>query len=131
MDEPSLKEVLIPEALTSLADLDAERSLSHAEKVAMRAAQQRWIDENIPKLAAAFENLPEDDKETVYALRNGRRSWRLDLPDWSKLARALLGPAPRGEEVRESARPNRKTVEFAEKFKGVNTHAIFRLWACW
>ena len=73
--------------------LDFQGPLSHAEKVAARAQQLRWYDVRMHAFGHAFAKLPEADRELLWSLRCGRRSWRLDLPDWAKLARALKPPA--------------------------------------
>ena len=85
----------MPEALlTAPASLEGMSAAeSHAERVAMRDQQQQWYAVRLPALAAAMERLPEGDRELLWALRCGRRSWRLDLADWSKLARALTSPS--------------------------------------
>lgn len=94
MDHVSLQEAVVEPAL--LQPVNFQEPVSHAEKVAIRSQQLRWYDARMPAIAEVLQKLPEADRELLWSLRNGRRSWRLDLADWSKLARVLLEASPAG-----------------------------------
>jgi hypothetical protein len=91
MDHASLQEAVVEGAL--LRQVDLNEPLSHNEKVAIRAQQLQWYETHMPVIAAELQKLPEGDRELLWSLRKGRRSWRLDLADWSMLAHALVDAA--------------------------------------
>lgn len=77
-------------------DAAAQQEFTVAELLVWRDKQMDWVQGKAAALTAAVRNLPEDDLQTLLALRTGRRRWRLDPDDWHNLARALLALQPRG-----------------------------------
>eukprot|EP00892_Ulva_mutabilis_P004909 jgi/Ulvmu1/2790/UM140_0020.1 len=74
----------------------AQPEFTIAELMTWQQRQDDWRQSKAAALAAALRALPEDDLQSLLALRVGRRRWRLDLDDWHNLARALLAAEPRG-----------------------------------
>jgi hypothetical protein len=111
MDETSLQEAVVKEAL--LREVDLSEPLSHNEKVAIRAQQLQWYEARMPAISAALQALPAEDRELLWSLRKGRRSWKLNLTDWSLLAHALVGPADAAKKlIRRKGTPGVPSVAY-------------------